>query len=401
MKTIIFIGTQKSGSSREAIRIAEKLGYYTVLFTDRLSFIEKRTEFPDVHLMQLCELNSFLEIRSNIYDLLHKAIKISAIVCFVDGHCHMACLLAEEFGVSCFSTQAVRNMEDKVISRQIISQMPYAPRFVVLFDDLSLTYVQDRIKTGFPFIMKYPRSAGSKDVFLINNEEEYLDGPQYIVEVITYKQVVFIIAVIKQEITYSKRFIITGYSLQLNLTNHFMESLREAVESIIHNHHLETGACHLEMRLVENKWKLIECNPRISGGGMNKLLKCGLGINLVQETLKIALGQEPNLVPVCRQHVFAQYITSAKVGILKKVTGRKRAAQCPGVREIYVKPRKGTMLGPPISMGHRYAYVIASGDTEQEAEANAKYAASQIKFELTPINTVKEEARESCKTFDE
>jgi biotin carboxylase len=334
----------------------------------------------------------------------------------------MACLLAEEFGVNFFSTDAVRKMENKVISRQIISQMPYAPRFAILCDDLYLPYVQDKIRMAFPFIMKYPRSAGSKDVYLINNEEEYekcikkikrkdpdspilveeyLHGPQYIVEVITYKKVVYIVAVIKQQITYNKRFIITGYSLQLNLGNDFMESLQEAVESTIQSHNLENGACHLEMRLVENKWKLIECNPRISGGGMNKLLEYGLGINLVKETLKMTLGQEPNLAPVCRQHVFAQYIISAKAGILEKVTGRKRATQCPGVREIYVKPRKGALLSPPLSMGHRYAYVIASGDTEQAAEINAKHAASQINFELTQIDTVNEEAREPSKAFDE
>lgn len=51
MKTIIFIGTQKSGSSREAISTAEQLGYYTVLLTDRQSYMEQRTEFPDVHHM--------------------------------------------------------------------------------------------------------------------------------------------------------------------------------------------------------------------------------------------------------------------------------------------------------------------------------------------------------------
>ena len=110
---------------------------------------------------------------------------------------------------------------------------------------------------------------------------------------------------------------------------------------------METGPCHLEMRYARNNWKLIECNPRISGGGMNRLIEHGLGINLVRETLKIALGQEPHPEATRRQHVFAQYITVSETGILEKVTGRKRAAQCLGVREIYVKPRKGALLHPP------------------------------------------------------
>jgi hypothetical protein len=43
------------------------------------------------------------------------------------------------------------------------------------------------------------------------------------------------------------------------------------------------------------------------------------------------------------------------------------------------------MLTPPMSMGNRYGYVIASGDTSDEAKANAINAASKIKFYLEPI----------------
>lgn len=39
---------------------------------------------------------------------------------------------------------------------------------------------------------------------------------------------------------------------------------------------------------------------------------------------------------------------------------------------------------PPMSMGYRYAYIIATGSTEEEARANAKYATSKIQFILYP-----------------
>ncbi|UZM97127.1 hypothetical protein OL548_17875 [Lysinibacillus sp. MHQ-1] len=50
--------------------------------------------------------------------------------------------------------------------------------------------------------------------------------------------------------------------------------------------------------------------------------------------------------------------------------------------EVYVKPRKGTFLTPPLSMGHRYAYVIAQGSTLSEARNHATNAAKEIKFIL-------------------
>ena len=41
---------------------------------------------------------------------------------------------------------------------------------------------------------------------------------------------------------------------------------------------------------------------------------------------------------------------------------------------------------PPLSMGNRYAYVIATGNTAEDAKINAKFAASQISFKLISIN---------------
>lgn len=424
MKTIIFIGTYKSGSSREALRAAEQLGYYTVLYTDRHKFLENRTLFPDVHQMQLCDLNNLEEMKQDIRRRLLTGIEICAIVSFIEPYCHTACLLAEEFGVNRFSTQAINTMQDKILSRKVLAKSPYNPDFTILGEGKkSLASVTLKLKKSFPFILKLPRSSSSKDVFKINNvkqfkrylkkitqkskepilAEEFLDGPQYLVEVVVHQKKVHIVAVIQQEITHHRRFIVTGYNLLIDLPADFYQNLREAVEAIVLNHGLESGACHLEMRHVWNKkaiplanevndwghlqkkkWKLVEINPRISGGAMNRLIEIGLGLNLVEETLKLALGQEPNLLPRHKQYSFAQYVILSEAGILEKVTGRQRASQCPGVQEVFLRPRKGTLLIPPLSMGHRYAYVIATGDSEASARKHAKFAASQIKFWLSP-----------------
>ena len=49
MRTIIFIGLNKSGSSREAVKAANELGYYTVVFTNQEKQIQQRSEYKDVH----------------------------------------------------------------------------------------------------------------------------------------------------------------------------------------------------------------------------------------------------------------------------------------------------------------------------------------------------------------
>lgn len=408
MKTVIFLETAKSGSSRDAIQASEDLGYYTVLFTNRSSFLDKREEFQNVHHMRMVNLNDLNEIRKEIQLLLLKGLKICAIISFVDPYCHTASLLAEEYNVDRFSTEAIEKIGNKVYSREILASTPFAPRFWVISDHSSLDQYLQEIENYLPVVAKAPQSTGSKDVILVEKTEqltgavtgflnqypgepviveEYLPEPQYLVEAVVYHENVHIVAVFKQDIQFKKRFIITGYSLLLNMSDEFYEPLKTAVESIIRYHGLRNGPCHLELRGKDQTWKLIEINPRISGAGMNRMIEMGFGIDLVKETLKMALGKVPDLKRKYERHIYSHYVTSEKRGILAKVTGQKKAKKFPGVLEVYVKPRKGAILRPPTSMGHRYAYVIATGETEEEAINNAKEAAAQIHFSLLPTDT--------------
>ena len=63
-------------------------------------------------------------------------------------------------------------------------------------------------------------------------------------------------------------------------------------------------------------------------------------INYVEETLKFALGFQPNLHPKYRKHVYCQHIIINEEGVLVKVTGKKRALNSPHVEYVYVKPKK-------------------------------------------------------------
>ena len=88
----------------------------------------------------------------------------------------------------------------------------------------------------------------------------------------------------------SNRFIITGYKLPTSLTDKVSQELYIAINNIIKEIGLINGTCHLEMRNFNHEWKLIEINPRISGGAINQLIYEATGINLVKETLKLSLG---------------------------------------------------------------------------------------------------------------
>jgi biotin carboxylase len=407
MQTLVFIETNKSGSSREAIRAAERLGFFTVLFTKKQNFLEQRTDFPDVHQMVLVESFDYDSLAEQITKLESQGKEIKGVFSFIDPFVHLAAVLTEEFCRSVVDgADSILKMEDKVLTREVIKDLPASPHYAIYTEDDSLEDFIEEQEKHLPLIVKSPVSAGSKDVLLANDAaelkqvmekllkkndqlllEEYLTGPQYLFEVLVHNGNVHIVAVIEQEITFFERFIVTGYALLPTIDPIFFNSsILQSVTSIIKAFGMKNGACHLEMRLVNGIWKLIEINPRISGGAMNRIIEVGYGINLVEETIRLMLGKTPNLIRKHSKHVYAHYLTVDMKGKLVKVTGKNRCSKIPGVDEVYIKPKQGKILRPPLSMGDRCGYVIASSENDKdEAKRIATEAASEIRFYLEPI----------------
>ena len=402
MKTIVFIETNKSDSSYEAIKAADRMQYYIVLLTDRETLIEnKRLEYPNVHLIEYCDLSNIDEVKNCINSLLKKDLDIKAIVSFIEPYCHTASVLAQDFGLKYFSAEAISTMLNKIESRKALDGIQEQPCFY------EINTLSEKTIEKFPVVLKIPVSAGSKDVYKVEtyeeyedayheirecypNEpilvEEYLEGSQYLVETVTINNKTNIVAIIKQEITFTGRFIVTGYQIILDHESELFQSLKEAASVIISKFELKNGPCHLEMRYVQNEWKLIEANPRVSGGAINLLIETACGVNLVEETLKFALGLEPNFDCKFKKETFLKYLIVPQEGILIKVTGKNNALECNGVRHVYIKPKKCSVIIPPISMSSRYAYIIATGNSAIEAKENAEQGAAQIKFHLSMID---------------
>ena len=129
MKTIIFIGGNKSGSSREAIKAAERLGFFTVLLTDREIFLENRLDFPDVHQMILMELSDYDLVKEKIREIQEQGKIVEAILSFIDPFVHVAAKLSKEFGLTSVSPYLLVMMEDKVLTRELLKDLPVSPYF--------------------------------------------------------------------------------------------------------------------------------------------------------------------------------------------------------------------------------------------------------------------------------
>lgn len=352
--------------------------------------------------MVRCNFNNINMIRENLNYLEKWELNFKAIVSFIDPFCALAARMANEYQLSNFSYRAMEIMQNKLMCRKTLDNTIYNPKYIVVNKD---NYQKlDGIKEMLPVVIKYIKSNGSRVVYFCTDiekykqyinqlfsqypkgivlVEEFLDGKQYIVETVAIDKAIIIEAVIAQEIEcINDHFIITGYSIVLDEDKQFYEKLHNDVEIILALHRFENGPCHLEMRLVDEQWKVVEINPRISGAGMNQFLNIALGYNLVEEHLNLSLNQKANFKPRHKIDTFAEYITIDSDGVLERITGRNQVLRSEGVKYLYIKPRKGAHLMTPTSLGDRYAYVVATGKTNDEARKNAKKVAKKIEFHL-------------------
>ncbi|TQR16563.1 ATP-grasp domain-containing protein [Psychrobacillus soli] len=403
IKTIVFIGSYKFGTSKEALMSAKEMGYYVVLFTDKTSNLNFLEVDQFVIMEHLLDEQLVME---EITKLKERGKQVCACISFIDPYVSYAAKLSNHLGLSQVSVESLGLMENKIAIREKLENLSITPFFTIFHPNDSPKEFKEKHKFSFPFILKPPISNGSKDVLLVETTEkfvnalklvqkkhpnspllieEFIQGTQYLVEVLVYKSVIKFVGLVEQEVKYNGRFIVTGYKYPGLVDADEYSRLYACILSIIEQTGLSNGSCHIEMKLAQGHWKLIEINPRMSGGAMNRIIEEGTGINLVKEILKVYLGEEPILIEQRKKHVYARYLTIGSRGKLLRVTGKELALMHDGVKYVHIKPLEGRILTTPYSMGNRYACIIAVSDTAEQAEASAIVAAKEIKFYLEPF----------------
>ncbi|MFJ5771901.1 ATP-grasp domain-containing protein [Psychrobacillus sp. NPDC093180] len=407
MRTIVFIGSYKYGTSKEALKIAKEMGYCVVLCTDKTKRIKSNSDFSEVDQFVLMEdLLDEQQMVEEITRLMEQGKHICACVSLIDPYVSYAARISKSFELAETSIDSLRLMENKIAIREKLKNFPITPFYTIFRPDDSLEKFEKEYKSLFPFIIKPPISNGSKDVLLVETIEklvnalsllkknhphypflieEFLQGPQYLIEILVYKNEIKFLGLVEQEVLYNGRFIVTGYSFPGKVDMDEYRSLYACISKIIEEIGLENGSCHMEMKLVSGEWKLIEINPRMAGGEMNRIIEEGTGINLLEQILKIYLGEEPILLEKKKKQVYAKYLTIGSRGKLLKISGKEQALMHEGVRHVHIKPLEGRIITSPYSMGNRYACVIAVSETAEQAEEIALEAAKEIKFYLEPF----------------
>lgn len=258
-------------------------------------------------------------------------------------------------------------------------------------------------KITFPCIMKPTDNAGSHGVAkvntfeeLLNNYEyshscsrnggviveEYLDGPEVSVEVMVVDGNVIILQITDKITTGAPHFVEMGHTQPSRLPNETQRRIKEVADLACKSVGIDNGPAHVEMKVTKRGPVMIELGARMGGDNITThLVPLSTGIDMVGSTIKVAMGEIPDITPTLHCGSAIRYF-EAPFGTIKAIEGVGDAEKIPGVKQITFTKEVGEESTPIHCSNDRIGFVIAQGTTAEDAVKACEEAVNTIKIRI-------------------
>lgn len=240
----------------------------------------------------------------------------------------------------------------------------------------------------FPCIIKPTDNAGSHGVAKVHNlqelldnyeyahqssrhgkviVEEYLDGPEVSVEVMVVDGKVNILQITDKITTEAPHFVELGHTQPSRLPADTQLQIREVTEMACKSIGIDKGPAHVEMKVTKRGPVMIELGARMGGDNITThLVPLSTGIDMVGSTIKVAMGEQPDIEPTLHCGSAIRYF-EVPYGTIKAIEGVEEARKIPGVKQITFTKEVGEESTPILCSNDRIGFVIAQGATAEEA----------------------------------
>jgi biotin carboxylase len=286
--------------------------------------------------------------------------------------------ISEETAI--FATNKAR-MREKLFEHGV----PIPKFYVVSSYEEYLIAVQ---KFSDKFIVKPADNSGSRGVFLVTNQnevetaygysekysrsgevvvEDYMQGHEVSVETLTINGVTHVIAITDKLTTGSPNFVEMGHSQPSILDEGIKTEIARIATAAVNAIGIENGPSHTEIMVTKEGPKIVELGARLGGDNITThLVPLSTGVNMVECSIKIALGMEADFKPKFNKGSAIRYLNSSEgtiVGIerVEEVSSKK------GVIEVKFTKKVGEKITNISSSTDRIGYVISQSDTAEVA----------------------------------
>lgn len=396
--TLVFVGSNTTGSGESLLRIALGKGYDAVVLSatpERHSFVERAGArllvIPDYSLS--CVLEEIRK-RSETREIRPVGVTTSSEFGLVP-----AALAAKSLGLPARDYAPLVLCRNKLLQRLALLHADVrAPRFVPVLHTPGVEPVLPELP--LPFVLKPLAASGSEGVRLIGSPsefvrhlstigahgladyepvalaEEHIVGAQYSVECFDGR----VVAITANHLSEPPLFIETGHDSPAVLDATDETSIRRASTVTLQGLGLVQGPAHLEFRMRGSEAWLIEANARVAGGLIPELVRRSLGVDLLEASLAFALGTPVSLDPRVAAHCSIRFLVATGCGHLLRVEGLEVAPTLPHVVEVGILSALHQYERPSGDFRDRVAYVMTEAVSPSLASTSADVARSSLRI---------------------
>ena len=252
---------------------------------------------------------------------------------------------------------------------------------------------------GYKCIVKPADNSGSRGVNLLKEDtdldyaynytvhysrggeivvEEFMEGPEVSVETLAVDGDVHVIQITDKLTTGAPYFVEMGHSQPSQLSKEIQMRIKQVAIAANKAICIQNGPSHTEIKVTKNGPKIVELGARLGGDCITThLVPLSTGINMVEQCIKIALGEKPDLKLKWSKGSAIRYLKTG-VGKVKEITGVEEAEQLEGVIQVSIVHGVGEKVGEIKSSVDRAGFVVAQAEDAHKAVKVAEKGLEKI-----------------------
>lgn len=316
-------------------------------------------------------------------------------------------VVSHEMGLVGISGEAAIRATNKACMRDALKKnnVPIPLYYRVKGRDSFKAAVEKVRNAGYKCIVKPADNAGSRGVNLLSLNsnldnaydytvhysrsgeiivEEFMEGPEVSVETLAVDGRVNVIQVTDKLTTGAPYFVEMGHNQPSQLSDGNLEQIRQVAIAANKAIGITNGPSHTEIKVTNDGPKIVELGARLGGDCITThLVPLSTGVDMVGNSIRIALGEKPDLEPKWTRGSAIRYLENEK-GTIKEIKGVDAAERIPNVVQVSIVHGVGEQVNEIRSSVDRIGFITAQAANVAEAIKSSEKGKNLIKVIYEP-----------------
>ncbi|MDX0661086.1 ATP-grasp domain-containing protein [Sinorhizobium medicae] len=312
--------------------------------------------------------------------------------------------LCRHFGLPGPDPASIEQCHDKFVQRQVLEHASIPiPEYRVA---TNATEVESAVaEIGLPVVIKPIGGSGSSGVHMCRTVEEVAEHtrhllggthmwqapPRILVEEFAQGQYFTtdmmggrVVGIGTGDFGPPPHFVYREYSFPAQLSDDENARIADASLSCLCALGLGWGPAKIEFRWTKRGPVVIEVNPRLAGTPDPELIQLAYGVDLVDEHIKLVIGEECDLRAQHSHTASARFLAPDRDGMLERIEGAGRAAALPGVAEVKMYVHPNTPIVRKGDYRDLIGHIIAASPTPDQTAALLQQAVDLVSWTIAP-----------------